>query len=152
MRCWPGVPAASDPDNRPRVRCIRRRTPPGRDPRWDGDPVARIVGAIEDPSEGGGTDVACRQGEVVSLLADLDLPELDPAAVALECHVPPARLILRRRHPAGLLFTSASSDWSASRTVWPLSRIVIRVPAHATSIVFHAGAGRAGLAVGLLYR
>ena len=59
---------------------------------------------------------------------------------------------LRAGTPAGRLFTSASSDWSTSRTVWPLSRIVIRVPAHATSIVFHAGAGRAGLTVGPLYR
>jgi hypothetical protein len=33
-----------------------------------------------------------------------------------------------------------------------LSRTVIRGPAHSTSIVFHSGAGRAGLAVGLLYR
>jgi hypothetical protein len=34
---------------------------------------------------------------LVSLLADLDLPELDPAAIALKCHVPPARLVLRSR-------------------------------------------------------
>ena len=56
--------------------------------------------------------------------------EFDPAAVALKCHVSPARLVLRGRTPAGLVFTSASSDWSASRTVWPLSRTVILGPAH----------------------
>jgi hypothetical protein len=37
--------------------------------------------------------------DLVSLLADLDLPELDPAAMALKCHVFAARLVLRSRHP-----------------------------------------------------
>jgi hypothetical protein len=38
---------------------------------------------------------------IVSLLADLHLPELNSAAMALKCNVSPARLVFRRRHPGG---------------------------------------------------
>jgi hypothetical protein len=38
---------------------------------------------------------------LVSLLADLHLPKLDPAATALKCHVTPTTLVLRSRHPGG---------------------------------------------------
>jgi hypothetical protein len=74
---------------------------------------------------------------LVALLADLDLPELVAAAMALNCHVPTATLVFRSRHPRRPVLRIREFGLVGFQDRLAVELHRNPVPANSTSIVFH---------------